>query len=225
MNMNSARSRNTLWRTLGLAAVFAVAMGILEAICVIYLRHLLSPSENPVAALKRFPVEQIREACTIVMLLTSAWLAGFNTRTRVAYFFMVFGIWDIAYYAGLKWLAQWPSSWLEWDSLFLIPVPWHGPVLAPILVSTYFVVVCIVCIAREHGGAPLRWSLFPVILQIAAMGFWLDSFTNKSSIIKAQGYAGVSYSWSLLACGLVCGCLSVFLAIRSGSGQRCPNNE
>jgi len=52
------------------------------------------------------------------MLVTTAWLAGTNIRSRLAAFFVMFGIWDILYYAGLKWLANWPSFWLQWDCLF-----------------------------------------------------------------------------------------------------------
>jgi hypothetical protein len=44
----------------------------------------------------------------------------------------VFGIWDLFYYVWLKVCLGWPSSLLTWDVLFLIPVPWVGPVLAPV---------------------------------------------------------------------------------------------
>ncbi len=216
-------TRGRIWQTLGVALIFGVAMGLLEAICVIYLRHLLSPSENPVAALNRFPVEQIREASTLVMLLTVAWLAGFNARTRLAYFSLLFGIWDITYYVGLKWLAHWPTSWLEWDTLFLIPVPWYGPVLSVLLISAYLVGACVLCVLREDRGAPLRWRPLSLLLQMAALGFWYYSFTSDSATIRAHGHAGVSYPWTLLACGLLCGCFSMFLAMRAGADKRAPN--
>jgi hypothetical protein len=32
-------------------------------------------------------------------------------------------------------MLGWPSSVLEFDVLFLIPLPWIGPVLAPVLIS------------------------------------------------------------------------------------------
>ena len=54
-------------------------------------------------------------------------------------FIYVFGLWDIAYYAWLKLLLGWPTQWLEWDVLFLIPWPWLAPWLAPVLVSALFV--------------------------------------------------------------------------------------
>ena len=48
---------------------------------------------------------------------------------------IVFGAWDLSFYATLRVLTGWPASLMTWDLLFLIPVPWVGPVLAPSIVS------------------------------------------------------------------------------------------
>jgi hypothetical protein len=32
-------------------------------------------------------------------------------------------------------MCGWPNSLLDWDILFLIPLPWWGPVLAPMLIA------------------------------------------------------------------------------------------
>ena len=56
-------------------------------------------------------------------------------RQRLAYALVAFGVWDIFYYVWLKVLTGWPHSLLDWDVLFLIPLPWWGPVLAPVLIS------------------------------------------------------------------------------------------
>ena len=57
-----------------------VLMGLLEAICVIYLRRLIIPTGNygthVLPPLGRFPVEHIREACTLIMLLAVAWMGS-----------------------------------------------------------------------------------------------------------------------------------------------------
>src|SRR6185295_1640743 len=52
---------------------------------------------------------------------------------------LLFGAWDLAYYAGLYVALGWPPSLLTWDVLFLIPVPWTAPVLYPALVSVVLV--------------------------------------------------------------------------------------
>ena len=54
---------------------------------------------------------------------------------------IVFGAWDLSFYASLKVLIGWPASLMTWDLLFLIPVPWVGPVLAPSIVSITLVPV------------------------------------------------------------------------------------
>jgi hypothetical protein len=39
--------------------------------------------------------------------------------------------WDIFYYVFLR-LISGPKTLLDWDILFLLPLPWWGPVLAPV---------------------------------------------------------------------------------------------
>ena len=193
------------WTRLTLVLTYAVAMGLLEAICVIYLRRLILPegleSGHAPARLGRH-VELIREASTIVMLIATAWLAGTNARSRLAAFFVMFGIWDILYYGGLKWLANWPSAWLEWDCLFLIPKPWYGPVLAPVLISAYFVLVCGLLFLLEESGRSIRLTRLSLALQSAGLLIWYWSFVKDTGTIMAHGYTGVAYSWPLFACGL-----------------------
>lgn len=207
------------WQRLTLVLVYAFAMGLLEAICVIYLRRLILPegvgSGHAPLRLGRH-VELIREASTIVMLAATAWLAGTNVRSRLAAFFVMFGVWDILYYAGLKWLANWPSAWLEWDCLFLIPKPWYGPVLAPVLISVYFVLVCGLLFVLEESGRRIRLTQVSLALQTAGMLIWYWSFVKDTGAILAHGYKGVAYSWPLFACGLaLCAAGSTLVLKRS----------
>lgn len=193
------------WKRLCLILIFAFAMGLLEAICVIYLRRLIMPegleSGHAPARLGRH-VELIREASTIVMLVTTAWLAGTNIRSRLAAFFVMFGIWDILYYIGLKWLADWPSFWLQWDCLFLIPKPWYGPVLAPVLISAFFVLACGFLFLLEEIGRKAKMSFLAVSLLTAGLCIWYWSFVKDNGFIMKHGYKDVAYSWPLFACGM-----------------------
>src|SRR5208283_6132585 len=79
--------------------------------------------------------EVVREAATLLMLGAVAAAVGGNFRQWLAFFLLAFGAWDISYYAFLKVLIDWTKSLLTWDVLFLIPVPWSAPVLAPALVA------------------------------------------------------------------------------------------
>jgi len=80
-------------------------------------------------------IEVMREAATMVMLVSVAMLAASRMRERSASFFWAFAVWDIAYYGGLWATVRWPSSLRELDVLFLIPVPWVAQVWYPLLVS------------------------------------------------------------------------------------------
>ncbi|HWB53515.1 MAG TPA: hypothetical protein VG722_04955, partial [Tepidisphaeraceae bacterium] len=180
-------------------AMYAVAMGLLEAICVIYLRHL-GPFRFA-SSWSHQRIEIIREICTIVMLVTVAWLTGIHARSRISCFLFAFGIWDIFYYLGLMWLAGWPDSLLTWDCLFLIPKPWYGPVLAPMLISAYFVAMCCLQHLWEARGKPLRWSATVLLLQMFAAALWYISFVRDTPNIVAHGYNGITYSWALFLAG------------------------
>lgn len=195
--------------------VFSVAMGLLEAICVIYLRRLLPvESHGPILPHAHRHIEIIREACTIVMLVGVAWLAGINGRSRLAGFFFAFGIWDILYYAGLWWLADWPNSLLTWDCLFLIPTPWHGPVLAPVLISLYFILGCCWLHAREIRGQPVCLTATLVGSQVLAFAVWYWSFVKDTDQIAVHRYQGVSYSWLLFNAGTLIGLAGLWIGTR-----------
>ena len=152
-----------------IVVIFAVAMAWMESATVVYLR-LLGGRINPYQA-DPLPVsvglgktELIREAATMIMLLTAGLLAGRTWRSRLAYALIAFGVWDIFYYVFLAVISAWPRSLLDWDVLFLIPLPWWGPVLAPMLIALLMIVggTLIVYADRpEHPIWPGRkaWAL------------------------------------------------------------------
>jgi hypothetical protein len=128
-------------------AVYALAMGYLEAVVVYYIRYALGDvhASGSVASsiTGRFPwgIEMTREIATLVMLATVALLAGRDWRERAAALLWAFGIWDATYYLGLEILAQWPSSIVTPDVYFLLPVPWGGPVWVPLLADALMAVL------------------------------------------------------------------------------------
>lgn len=139
-----------------IAAVFGIAFGFVEAAVVVYLRATMSlllgynamlgdvvqlseklPTTKILGLLPQslFTIEFFREAATLVMLASIAFLIVKTFWERWAIFLWTFAFWDIFYYAGLWLLIRWPSSWLNPDTLFLIPVPWTSQVWFPVLVS------------------------------------------------------------------------------------------
>src|SRR5205823_3005039 len=124
------------WDRSLIVCVYALAMAWVESAVVFYLRtyvdRLVPYQSNPLPIASGFGrAEVIREAATIVMLFAVGWLAGRTWRSRLGYTLLAFGIWDIAYYVWLFALTNWPRSMADWDILFLIPLPWWGPVWAP----------------------------------------------------------------------------------------------
>jgi hypothetical protein len=210
--MGESMDSRLAFKRLTWVAIYAVAMGLLEAICVIYLRKIYPVATNyPIPPLDEMGIEVIREVCTITMLMAVAWLGGSNFLTRTACFFYAFGIWDILYYVGLRWLNDWPTGPFDWDCLFFIPKPWYGPVLAPVLISAYFCLSCILIYFLEARGRPIRLTMTLILSQLAAFGIWYWSFVKDSDGISALGFENFSYSWQLFAAGAFVACAGLLL--------------
>ena len=78
-------------------------------------------------------------------------------------FLFIFGVWDIFYYVWLKTLLNWPQNLFTWDILFLIPVTWVAPVLAPALVSIVMIIMAIsILYIQTKTECPVKfnWILF-----------------------------------------------------------------
>jgi hypothetical protein len=132
------------WRW-SIVVLFAIAMAWVESAVVYYLRTMI----NRLEPYQPYPLpivggigtaEVVREAATLMMLLMVGILAGRTWRARWGYAALAFGFWDIFYYVFLKVLTSWPRTLLDWDILFLIPLPWWGPVWAPAAISALMVV-------------------------------------------------------------------------------------
>jgi len=159
-------------RQLLTSGVFAAAFGFVEATVVVYLRAatgLLPGYQGTLAdvvrrsgefyqqsqAINQFPqslltLEVLREAATIVILLSVAFLTATKVRSGAAVFLWAFAIWDISYYAALWATVRWPLSLSDADVLFLIPQPWISPVWFPLLVS----MLAIVAVVLSRAAPP-----------------------------------------------------------------------
>jgi hypothetical protein len=143
-----------IWNRIGWITAFAIAMANLEAVVVVYLRSLLIITDDTVQLHGYMGIEIIREVATMVMLAVVGWLAGRGWRERIAFWAYSFGIWDIGYYFWLKVLINWPESFFSPDVLFLIPVRWTGPVLAPVLIAMLMCLTAVLALLRlEHNQA------------------------------------------------------------------------
>jgi len=126
-------------KTVFYVILFSIAMGFMESAVVIYLREIFYPRgfAFPLVTIpgRLALVEVLREAATLIMLMIAGILAGTNKVQRFNFFCLAFAVWDLVYYLFLYLFLGWPQSLFTWDILFLIPVPWVGPVWAPCLIS------------------------------------------------------------------------------------------
>ncbi len=186
--------------------LFALAFGLVEAAVVIYLRGLYYP-EGFAFPLRQIPVGHIgvelgREAATIAMLAAVGMLAGKDRWSRFGFFCVAFGLWDIFFYAWLKVLIGWPASVLDWDILFLLPVPWIGPVVAPLAVALILAVFGAMLATRAPGAPPFRPGALAWIAGTAATLALLYSFMHDTAA-SLHGAMPLPYWYWLLCLSLL----------------------
>jgi hypothetical protein len=201
-----------------IACLFSIAFAYIESAVVVYLRVIFHPdgfifplsNVDTILQHKALLLTEIgREAATIVLILTGAWLFGRNLQQRFAYFLTIFAVWDIFYYiwlkvfsACLKAIPNWPVSIMDWDILFLIPIAWAGPVVAPVLVSIVMLVFAMIILYRDCCGRPIRANRIDWIIFIAAAVVIIVSFCIPGPHIAEPDYQSYFY-WPLFALGLL----------------------
>lgn len=145
-------------RNLTALIIFGIAFGFLEAAVVFYLRLLLGyksgyplgnyqtlfgtnfisfiTTQKPLLGTMQIAgAETFREIATILILGAVAYLSAKKFKQKLGAFMISFALWDIFYYVFLKILTGWPTSIFSTDIYFLIPVPWIGPIITPLIIS------------------------------------------------------------------------------------------
>ena len=158
--MNGQLSERTRWVVV---IAFAIAMAWVESASVYYIRALVDRIEpyqsNPLPINGALGyVELWREASTLVMLAALGVLAGRTWHHRVGYAALAFGIWDIFYYVFLRVMTGWPRTLMDWDILFLLPLPWWGPVLAPVSIALLMILWGTLVTQSSGGATEARWT-------------------------------------------------------------------
>jgi hypothetical protein len=221
--MQGTEGQSGLVRTLAALTLFGISFGYVEAAVVVYLRALYEPVQqrlypgrephalfpllrldqleiNGEPALRLLAVELAREAATLALLAAAALAVARNGRQWFAAFVVAFGLWDIFYYVFLKVLLDWPQSLETWDLLFLLPVPWAAPVLAPLLVALSMVVTGVLTLGRETAGRPLRLTWGHWAALVLAGLLLVASFCWDYENLLAGGEPR-SFPWPLFALG------------------------
>lgn len=213
----------------GVVVLFAIGMAWLESACVYYLRVLVDrvqpyqPNPLPIAG-PLGGIELIREAATLVMLLTVGFLAGRTQRERLGYLAIAFGIWDVFYYVFLRLMDVWPASVFDWDILFLLPLPWWGPVIAPVGIAVLMIVggtLATQTTAMDAMSQRLRqlWRLSTVGIALGLYVFMADALRAIGQGVDPATVLPVTFNWPwyLVALALMAApVVGTALALRPG---------
>jgi hypothetical protein len=226
-------------KTITVFIAFAIAMAFLESTVVVYLRALYYPGGfafplqimDPTIAF----TEIFREAATMIMLVTVAILTGKTKMERFSFFVMGFAVWDIFYYIFLKIILGWPESLLTWDILFLIPWPWVGPVVAPVINSLTMIVLASFIIHFSHHGRKVSLNGYEWTLLIVGSLVVLSAYTEEyirfmtgefrfSEIFLASkqveimhyasGFIPHRFNWYLFSAGAVLDAAAIILYVK-----------
>src|SRR5262245_61034065 len=181
--MRTNQSNGVRWM---IVFIFAMGMAWVESSVVYYLRthidRIVPHQPHPLPLIGGLgPVEFTREFATMVMLFTVGMLAGRTWRSRIGYAAVAFGVWDIFYYVFLKIMCGWPHSLMDWDILFLIPLPWWGPVLAPVLIALLMIGWGTLASQFEQAPAPgwssvIAWAIAGSGMVLALSLFMADTW-------------------------------------------------
>ena len=202
--------------------LFGISFGYLEAAVVTYLRDIYEPirrqvqPQRPKGELfplitaqqlqdsgatnhRRLLIELGREASTLIMLASIGLAITRRPHQWVAASLIAFGVWDISFYAFLRLMIDWPQSLLTWDILFLLPVPWVGPVLAPVLVSLSMIGCGLAAFSRPISLRAIDWLVIIAGGLVVVVAFCWD-FRNTSA-----GGLPNPFNWPLFATGELMG--------------------
>lgn len=223
-------------------SAFFIAMAFLESAVVVYLRALYYPEgfDFPLAPMSPTLVgtELGREAATILMLLAVPAVVTGRALERFAWFCFGFGVWDIFYYVWLKVLLDWPASFFANDLLFLIPVPWVGPVWAPCVISLGLISTALVILHGRDRDPAFRvsitaWTLLIVGALLMILSFVIDplqrSFgveallsSSGDALINGRDYMPESYPWPWFAAGFVLAVIGLYHTYRAARRSAHP---
>lgn len=208
-----------VYKTILYLTIFSIAMGFMESAIVVYLRALYYPEgfDFPLVPLDNMILvtELLREAATLIMLVFIGVIAGKSPAQKFVFFLFCFAVWDIFYYVFLKMLIDWPASLLTWDILFLLPVPWIGPVLAPVILSLSMILLTGLVVYLEERNRRVQFRTRDILLLVTGSLIIIYSFTvdyiniitgtpsapPEAMMENLRNYIPGTYNWWLFMAG------------------------
>jgi hypothetical protein len=232
--MTGRRRERVRWM---LVVTFAAGMAWVESACVYYLRVLVDriqpyqPNPLPIYGILG-DVELVREAATLLMLAMTGMLAGRTWRARLGYAAVAFGVWDILYYVFLRIVTGWPGSLFDWDILFLLPLPWWGPVLAPVCIAFLMIAWGTLVTQWQHRAPATRvtwvsWGVSGAGILLALSVFMADAIRAlPGGLDTVRQVLPTAFAWPVFGAALLLMAMPVahegwrWWSGRQGSGMR-----
>jgi len=209
--------------------IFSMAFGFLESSVVVYLREIYYPEgfDFPMVPIDKDIgiTEFFRELATMIMLLTAGLITGKNGPQKFGFFLYTFAVWDIFYYIWLKAILGWPPSLLTPDILFLVPAPWVGPVITPILIALEMIALSVVLakLNPHETRIPLSlrdwsilitgaivvivafiWDYAAFVLERASFkAIWTLNLTDPEAMKLTGQYVPEDFNWPLFLLGFL----------------------
>jgi hypothetical protein len=232
--MEPVMSEKRWRRTAAGLILFGISFGYVEAAVVVYLRaiydpvrHKLRPNQPAGELFPLIPANQLqnaapetawlrslevaREAATMIMLASVALVAAGGRSLWLPSFAIAFGTWDLFFYVFLKLLVHWPKSIMTWDILFIIPVPWAAPVLAPLIVSITIIGAGLLALARPMRMLPAHWGAMTIGVALILLALMWD-YQNLTA-----GGLPRPFAWKLFGAGEITGVAAFLHALRSSN--------
>ena len=189
-----------------LVFLFGIAFAYIEAAVVAYLRTIYYPSGFHFPLVMKYDrnltIEFFREFATLLILFSSSALLSRKFWEGFGYFVIIFGVWDIFYYVWLKVTIGWPASVFDPDILFLIPIPWIGPVLSAVLISLTMIIIGIDITRLFNKGYNVKPKFIHWVLVLAGSALILYSYMSDWGAAFFQKYPK-PYNWFMLAGGII----------------------
>ena len=152
------------------------------------------------------------------MIATVGMLVGRTWLERLAWSAVVFGVWDIGYYAWLHVFSGWPPSLDTLDLLFLLPVPWVGPVWSPVAVSVALVGVGLAAASALRSGRRLTVARWHWAAGLGGGFLVVLSYTLDAPRLIDGGLPG-PYPWPIFAVGMLLALAGAADAFRHASRE------
>ena len=194
-------------------AIYAIGMAYIEASIVVYLRKLYGISDLIISVPSFDPqvsiIELGRELATLIMLFAIGFASGKRFQSQIGFSLYAFGLWDIWYYIWLVVFIGFPHSFFDWDLLFLIPLPWWGPVITPVMISVLMIISgARLALLEERGLLVKPRSVDWIMLSIGACIMLYTFMSNAigslpTSVDNLSDLRPSSFLWSIFLVGYV----------------------